>query len=257
MKRLHPLTSPSRHRNREECPDAPLALDIIATVESCYPDKFGIPRQPGLAPSASARLRLLPPFNQPDAVRGLEQFSHLWISFIFHQSPLRWAPLVRPPRLGGNARIGVFASRSTHRPNRLGLSLVALAGVEYDPGPVLLLKGHDLVDKTPVVDIKPYLPWADSAAGACAGFAPEPPEALTVHLTPGCERALADRADGAALRRLIMEVLAQDPRPAYRRHKADARCYGVRLADLDVRFRMQSIDGDTCVVVEALIEEQT
>lgn len=244
----------NRSASPSDRPDPPLTLEVIATVESCYPDKFGIPRQPGLAPSASARLRLLPPFDRPETVRGLEAFSHLWISFIFHQSPRRWTPLVRPPRLGGNARIGVFASRSTHRPNRLGLSLVALAGIEYDPGPILWLRGHDLVDKTPVVDIKPYLPWADSAPDARAGFAPTAPERLTVHLSPGCERALAAREDGATLRRLIVEVLAQDPRPAYRRLKADERRYGVRLNDLDVRFRVERLDSATCVIVEALIE---
>nr|WP_156826773.1 tRNA (N6-threonylcarbamoyladenosine(37)-N6)-methyltransferase TrmO [Kushneria aurantia] len=230
-------------------------LDIIATVESCYPDKFGVPRQPGLAPSATARLRLLAPFDQAECVRGLEHFSHLWISFVFHHSPQRWTPLVRPPRLGGNRRIGVFASRSTHRPNRLGLSLVELTGIRYEPGPVLELRGHDLIDATPVVDIKPWLPWADSAESARAGFAPEPPPQLPVALTPACEAQLAERHDGQALRTLISEVLAQDPRPAYRRRRDDERVYGVRLHDLDVRFRITCDDqGVARVRVEALVE---
>ncbi|WP_456269725.1 tRNA (N6-threonylcarbamoyladenosine(37)-N6)-methyltransferase TrmO [Kushneria sp. AK178] len=219
---------------------ASTTLDIIATVESCYPDKFGIPRQPGLAPDATATLRFNAPFDHPDCVRGLEQFSHLWISFLFHQSPERWTPLVRPPRLGGNARIGVFASRSTHRPNRLGLSLVELVGIDYEPAPVLRLRGHDLVDATPVVDIKPYLPWADNADGASAGFAPEPPPQLAVRLSDDCRHVLNQRPDSAHLAALIQQVLSQDPRPAYRRHKRDDRSYGVRLVDLDVRFHVET-----------------
>ncbi len=236
-----------------------IALDIIGTIESCYPDKFGIPRQPGLAPSATAVLRLSAPFDHPDCVRGLEQFSHLWISFIFHQSPTRWTPLIRPPRLGGNARIGVFASRATHRPNRLGLSLVELAGIEYTPAPALVLRGHDLVDGTPVVDIKPYLPWADSAEEASAGFAPEPPPRLAVRLSDDCRRILNERPDGESLGALICEVLSQDPRPAYRRHKRDDRRYGVRLHDLDVRFHVQDSDhgsekdNESVVMVESLV----
>ncbi|REC95641.1 tRNA-Thr(GGU) m(6)t(6)A37 methyltransferase TsaA [Kushneria indalinina DSM 14324] len=234
-----------------------MALDIIGTIESCYPDKFGIPRQPGLAPSATAVLRLKAPFDHPDCVRGLEQFSHLWISFIFHQSPERWTPLVRPPRLGGNARVGVFASRSTHRPNRLGLSLVELAGIEYDPAPTLLLRGHDLVDATPVVDIKPYLPWADSVENASAGFAPEPPPQLDVRLSDDCQRTLSERPDGASLGALIRQVLSQDPRPAYRRDKRDDRGYGVRLHDLDVRFHVETDNHghghESVIVVDSLV----
>lgn len=237
-----------------------MTLEIIGTIESCYPDKFGIPRQPGLAPSATATLRLNAPFDHPDCVRGLEQFSHLWISFIFHQSPERWTPLIRPPRLGGNTRIGVFASRSTHRPNRLGLSLVELAGIEYTPRPVLILRGHDLVNATPVVDIKPYLPWADSAEDARAGFAPAPPTLLEVRLSDDCQGTLAKRSDGADLAALICEVLSQDPRPAYRRHKPDERSYGVRLHDLDVRFHVETKepaggpDHDSVVVVDRLVQ---
>lgn len=239
---------------------ATMTLDIIGTIESCYPDKFGIPRQPGLAPGATAILRLKAPFDHPDCVRGLEQFSHLWISFIFHQSPERWTPLIRPPRLGGNTRIGVFASRSTHRPNRLGLSLVELAGIEYTPTPALILRGHDLVDTTPVVDIKPYLPWADSAIEARAGFAPEPPPLLEVRLSDDCQRTLNERSDGEDLAALIREVLSQDPRPAYRRHKPDERSYGVRLHDLDVRFHVEANapasgpDHDSIIVVDRLVQ---
>jgi tRNA-Thr(GGU) m(6)t(6)A37 methyltransferase TsaA len=216
----------------------------IGVIESDYPDKFGVPRQPGLAPAAEAKLVLLPPFDDPLAVRGLEAFSHLWLTFVFHLSPGnsdpdRFAPLVRPPRLGGNARVGVFASRSTHRPNRLGLSLVELTDIQTRGGVHLGLRGCDLVSGTPVLDIKPYLPWAEARPEARAGFAPAAPPLLPVRLSSEAEAVLARRGDGDSLRELIHQVLAQDPRPAYHRksrHEVPPRIYGVRLRDLDVRF---------------------
>ncbi len=214
-----------------------ITLSPIGVIESDFPDKFGVPRQPGLAPSARATLRLLPPYDDPLAVRGLEAFSHLWLTFLFHQSPERWTPLVRPPRLGGNRKVGVFASRSTHRPNRLGLSLVELLAVDLGDGVRLTLAGADLVSGTPVLDIKPYLPWAEARPEARGGFAPEAPPRLAVRFEAPAEAALAVREDAASLRALIIEVLAQDPRPAYRRG-GEARTYGVRLRDVDVRFRV-------------------
>ncbi|WP_069383353.1 tRNA (N6-threonylcarbamoyladenosine(37)-N6)-methyltransferase TrmO [Halomonas caseinilytica] len=217
-------------------PCTSVSLTPIGRIESDYPDKFGVPRQPGLADAARARLVLTPPFDDPLAVRGLEAFSHLWVTFLFHLSPERWMPLVRPPRLGGNARIGVFASRSTHRPNRLGQSLVELEGIDTDAGVSLRLRSVDLVDGTPVLDIKPYLPWAEARPEARAGFAPEAPALLPVRLTPEAQATLAARPDTTSLRELIHQVLAQDPRPAYRRGAED-RIYGVRLRDVDVRFR--------------------
>ncbi|PMR70073.1 tRNA (N6-threonylcarbamoyladenosine(37)-N6)-methyltransferase TrmO [Halomonas heilongjiangensis] len=216
----------------------------IGVIESDYPDKFGIPRQPGLAPAARASLVLTPPYDDPLAVRGLDTFSHLWLSFVFHLSPAQaapedWSPLVRPPRLGGNARVGVFASRSTHRPNRLGLSLVELLEIDTRRGVRLVLGGCDLVSGTPILDIKPYLPWAEARPEARAGFAPEAPPLLPVTLAPEVETTLAERADGDSLRELIHQVLAQDPRPAYR-NGAEERIYGVRLRDVDVRFRAEA-----------------
>ncbi|UYG08426.1 tRNA (N6-threonylcarbamoyladenosine(37)-N6)-methyltransferase TrmO [Halomonas sp. M4R1S46] len=234
---------------------APTALPMtpIGHIASDFPDKFGIPRQPGLAEAARARLVLAPPFDDPLAVRGLEAFSHLWLTFVFHLSPERWTPLVRPPRLGGNARVGVFASRSTHRPNRLGLSLVELVAIDTSAGVSLTLRGADLVDGTPVLDIKPYLPWAEARPEARAGFAPEAPAARPVHFTRDAEAALAARTDRDTLRPLITQVLAQDPRPAYRRG-AEARVYGVRLRDLDVRFRaLTGADGDTALEVVEIV----
>lgn len=245
-----------------------LRLDILGRIASDYPDKFGIPRQPGLAPSARAILYLEPAFDDPLAVEGLEAISHLWLTFVFDRSPVRWSPRVRPPRLGGNRRIGVFASRSTHRPNRLGLSLVELIDIELDSQPSishdpiagsalaghrsrvkLHLRGHDLCDGTPILDIRPYLPWAESRPDARAGFAPESPALKVVAFSEDARHALDARADGEALEKLIEEVLAQDPRPAYhgRAGVDTGRSYGVFLRDVNVRFRAVPGD-DTCVM---------
>ncbi len=236
-------------------PDADFPMQPIGHIASDFPDKFGIPRQPGLATAARARLLLSPPFDDPLAVRGLDAFSHLWLTFIFHLSPdRRWVPLVRPPRLGGNARVGVFASRSTHRPNRLGLSLVELIDIDTRRGVALELRGCDLVSGTPVLDIKPYLPWAEARPEARAGFAPEAPPRLPVGFSANAEAVLAERPDGDSLRELIVQVLAQDPRPAYHgasRTEGQARVYGVRLRDVDVRFQVRGdVEGPGVSVVE-------
>lgn len=243
--------------DRDLPPAEPAAVTLtpIGRIASDYPDKFGIPRQPGLASAARATLHLLPPFDDPLAVRGLEAFSHLWLTFIFHHSPARWTPLVRPPRLGGNAKQGVFATRSTHRPNRLGLSLVELVEVDTRRGVTLHLRGHDLVDGTPVLDIKPYLAWAESRPEARSGFAPAPPASLPVTFSAAAEATLLAREDGDSLRDLIRQVLAQDPRPAYHRKaaEADARRYGVRLRDVDVRFHASLADDIEALHVVAII----
>lgn len=213
------------------------SMSPIGYIESDYPDKFGVPRQPGLAPAANAQLVLCSPYNDPLTVRGLETFSHLWISFMFHQSPTSWTPLVRPPRLGGNRKVGVFASRSTHRPNRLGLSLIELSGLDTANGVRLQLKGCDLISGTPVIDIKPYLPWAEAKPDAKAGFAPSAPSVLPVCFSQTARESIAARADGVSLYALIEQVLGQDPRPAYQRESVSERIYGVRLRDVDVKFR--------------------
>lgn len=232
-----------RGMNEPPCP-ANIRLSPIGLIESDFPDKFGVPRQPGLAPSARATLRLLSPYDDPLTTRGLDAFSHLWLTFLFHQSPERWTPLVRPPRLGGNRRVGVFASRSTHRPNRLGLSLVELLEIETHNGVRLHLAGADLISGTPVLDIKPYLPWAEARPEARADFAPEAPRRLPVRFTHGAETALARREDAASLRSLIEEVLSQDPRPAYRDDDGTRR-YGVRLRELDIHFRVTATTDGT------------
>jgi tRNA-Thr(GGU) m(6)t(6)A37 methyltransferase TsaA len=216
-----------------------ITMEAIGTVHSCYKEKFAIPRQPGLV-EAPATIELLPPYNDPQTVRGLEQFSHLWIIFIFHAIEAgRWSPTVRPPRLGGNTRVGVFASRSTHRPNPVGLSVVALEGIDAEPGRVALtVRGADLLDGTPVVDIKPYIPYADSVAGAVGGFAPQAPQRMAVLWSPEALAALPTGAEGEEMRRVIEEALAYDPRPAYRRGQEDGRRYGVHLFDFNVRWRV-------------------
>ncbi|MDN7132941.1 tRNA (N6-threonylcarbamoyladenosine(37)-N6)-methyltransferase TrmO [Halomonas sp. MC140] len=233
-------------------------LSPIGHVVSDYPDKFGIPRQPGLAPAARATLVLTPPYNDPLAVRGLEDFSHLWLTFIFHQSPERWSPLIRPPRLGGNKKVGVFASRSTHRPNRLGLSLVALTDINTQDGVTLTLSGCDLVSGTPVLDIKPYLPWAEALPDACSGFAPETPSLIAVTFHPSALATLAQRQDGGILHALIEQVLRQDPRPAYQqKDTTSGRLYGVRLRDVDVKFQQcQKSEATTLEVVAIESYEQ-
>jgi tRNA-Thr(GGU) m(6)t(6)A37 methyltransferase TsaA len=215
----------------------------IGVIRSCYREKFGIPRQPGLVSVETATLELLAPYNSAEAVRGLEGFSHIWVSFIFHGVAAgKWSPLVRPPRLGGNEKVGVFSSRSTHRPNPLGLSVIELASVECDAcGVRLHLIGADLLDGTPVVDIKPYIPYVDSHPDARAGFADGAPQKkLEVWFSAQAEVQLADLQSGyPQLRRVISESLAFDPRPAYQGAAGKGSVGGVRLYCFDVRFEIE------------------
>lgn len=230
-------------------------LAPIGIIHSPFKEKFGIPRQSALAPAAEATLELLPPCDRDEAVRGIEGFSHLWLLFLFHGvAPGRWSPTVRPPRLGGNRRVGVFASRSTHRPNPLGLSVVELLGVARESGRLLLhLRGVDLLDGTPVLDIKPYLPYADSIPDARAGFAPQPPpQRLAVAFSAQAAAACARRQrELPHLRALIEQVVALDPRPAYR-EDSDGRLYGVRLYDCDVRWRVEGERAEIVAVEPAV-----
>lgn len=229
-------------------------LEPIGIIRSCFKEKFGIPRQPGLVREARATLELLPPFDRPEAVRGLAGFSHIWIIFIFHAiGQGTWRPTVRPPRLGGNRRIGVFASRSGFRPNPVGISAVELAALRFpDNRAVLDIRGGDLLDGTPVVDIKPYLPYADSRPAACAGYAPTPPDPHLPVLFSSRAQAACRRyrpGDGTDLQALITALLQADPRPAYHRAHPEDRGYGLRIFDLDVHWRVQA----TAIVVEAIV----
>ncbi|MDF7825942.1 tRNA (N6-threonylcarbamoyladenosine(37)-N6)-methyltransferase TrmO [Pontiellaceae bacterium B12227] len=209
----------------------------IGMIRSCYTDKFGIPRQPGLVKSARATLELLPPFNQPEAFRGLAAFSHVWITFVFHATATStWKATVRPPRLGGNERVGVFASRSNFRPNPIGLSVVELQEVN---GTVLTLGGGDFLDGTPVLDIKPYIPYSDSLPEARGAFAAEPPRpGNSVEFTPDVEAKFQTLETAARpnLRQLISDMLAFNPRPAYQNNDPD-RIFGTTVFDLEVKWK--------------------
>ena len=222
-------------------------LDILALARSPYKEKFAIPRQPGLAPSVLTRVELQAPFDDPGALQGLERVSHIWLIFCFHGVGSRPESLrVRPPRLGGNQRIGVFATRSTHRPNGLGQSLVRIEKIE---GATLLVSGADLLDGTPIVDIKPYVPYTDSVPDATNTIAPSAPESLDVSWSEEARQQATTEA--ARLNEnvvaVIGECLAQDPRPAYQAHDPE-REYGVRLWDLNVRWRYPT--GDSILITE-------
>jgi len=223
------------------------ALKTIATIHTDFPSKFGIPRQGGLVNALKATVTFEPEYRDATALRGLEGYSHLWLIWLFSESVMDgWSPTVKPPRLGGNRRMGVFATRSPFRPNPLGLTCVKLEGVELSgpQGPLLRVAGADLMDGTPIFDIKPYVPYADCHPEATGGFTDgiryerldvDFPEALLGDIPPDKRQAL-------------IEVLAQDPRPGYRHGEASRR-YGVAFAGYDVRF---TVEGNALTVVEVV-----
>ena len=216
----------------------------IAHIESDLPTKFGLPRQSGLVEGLLARVVFEPLYRDPVAFRGLEGYSHIWLIWGFSENGRdSWASTVKPPRLGGNTRMGVFATRSPYRPNALGLSAVGLERIEYDEkrGPVLVVSGADLMHGTPIYDVKPYLPFTDSRPEASAGFAGE---VLDHRLRVVFPEALAERIP-ADRREALTGLLAQDPRPAYL--DDPARRYGFNFLSFDVRF---TVEGDTLTVVE-------
>lgn len=216
------------------------SIQPIGVLHSPFAEKFGTPRQAGLIEQASAEIELFEPFGASEMFDGLEGFSHLWLIFVFDRCIGQgWRPRVRPPRLGGNREVGVWASRAPFRPNHLGLSAVRLLDVRTGPVTRLRVAGIDMIDGTPIVDIKPYVPYADSIPEARGGFAAGPPQAeLQVRFAPDLEAWLDDRDPGGYLRDLIVAVIAPDPRPAYRRGAEPGRVYGVRLAGHDVRWRV-------------------
>lgn len=223
----------------------------IGTLHSPFREKFGIPRQPGLAPHAISRLILLPEFATDACLEGITDFSHFWLIFAFHATAEQgWQPQVRPPRLGGNQFTGIFSTRTMFRPNPIGLSVVELVGIEKgNQGNELILRGADLLHGTPVLDIKPYVPYVDSIPDARAGFASAAPALLKIEWTDHASQQAQQLKISANLKALVDEVLAQDPRPAYRAGQFDGREYGIWLENINVRFR---VEADNVQIVEVL-----
>ena len=215
---------------------------IIARMHSDFDQKFGIPRQSGLVEELESLIVFEPEFRNPDALRGLEGFSHLWLIWEFSKARRgEWSPTVRPPRLGGNQRLGVFATRAPYRPNPIGLSCVKLVGVEQHPefGSVIRVAGADLLNGTPIYDVKPYLPYADCKPDAVGGFASAPKEAtLTVHIPEEFVEQIP-----AEKRAAVAGVLAQDPRPSYQ--DDPERVYGMAFGGMEIKFK---VDGDDLTV---------
>ena len=221
-----------------------LTMHIIANIHSDFPTKVGIPRQSGLVEELTAKIVFTPDYRVPEAVRGLEDFSHIWLIWQFSKAVREnWSPTVRPPRLGGNTRMGVFATRSPFRPNAIGLSCVRLLKVEPNTpeGPVLTVAGADLMDGTPILDIKPYIPYADCQMEATGGFTDTAGDfLLKVEFPPELlEMVPEDR------REALIGVLRHDPRPSYQRNAE--RVYGMEFAGVNVRFR---VEGEVLTVIE-------
>lgn len=210
-------------------------MEIIAHIETAFGSKFGVPRQAGLVPQLPARIVFTPAYRNPDALRGIEGFSHLWLLWDFSEvKKTDWSPTVRPPRLGGNTRMGVFATRSPYRPNPIGLSCVKLERVQWDSpeGAVLHISGADLMSGTPIYDIKPYLPYADCRPQATGGFSDLQEQPLQVEIP----EALLQRVS-PALREGLTAVLAADPRPRYQQDAE--RTYGMAFGGCNIRFRVR------------------
>ena len=213
-------------------------MKVIAKIHTEFPTKFGIPRQSGIIESLQGTIVFEPEYRNPEAVRGLEEFSHLWLIWEFSEAVREtWSPTVRPPRLGGNVRKGVFATRSPFRPNPIGLSSVKLEKIEMDPklGPVLHVSGADLMDGTPIYDIKPYIAYTDSHPDAISGFAPKPAEYLLEVSIPD---ELLDKIPENQ-RESLISVLAHDPRPQYQ--DDPERMYGMAFGDMEIKFMVNGM----------------
>lgn len=209
----------------------------IAHIRSDFPTKFGIPRQSGIVTNLRSMIVFEPDYNDPEALRGIEGFTHLWLIWQFSKAIRSdWSPTVRPPRLGGNARVGVFATRSPYRPNSLGLSSVKLEAVEFHKefGTVLIVSGADLMDNTPIFDIKPYIPYTDSHPDAVGGFASTPVEKkLEVIVSDDMMQLIPENK-----RNGLVSILALDPRPQY--HNDPERIYGFEFSEFEIKFRVQA-----------------
>ena len=218
-------------------------LTAVGHIQSPYKQKFAIPRQPRLVPEAKAKLVFSSDFNREEFVRGLDEFSHIWLLFRFHETADKgYSAMVRPPRLGGNERKGVFATRATFRPNAIGMSAVKLEGIEYENGQLsLLLSGIDLLDGTPILDIKPYLPYSDAMTDATAGFADTRPETdMSVEFSEEALAFIEKQTEQPELKAFISNVLKQDPRPAYKKQRDSEQSYGMTLYDFNIRWHVQA-----------------
>ncbi len=235
-----------------------VSFNVIGTIDSPYKEKFAIPRQPGLVTAAQGQLRLTGAANNIELVRGLEQFSHIWLLFVFHGTQHQgWKPLVRPPRLGGNKKLGVLATRSTFRPNPIGMSVVKLDRIEQKGSQVILhINELDLLDGTPIVDIKPYVPYADIIENAQGGYAHQQPDnEIQVAFSAGAIAAVEHfTKQYPKLQQLIEQVLSQDPRPGYKHQKVDDKVYGMALYDLNITWQMVSLNGLVVKNIEATAE---
>lgn len=224
------------NKNKQNINDSNLTLECIAKIHSDFPEKFGIPRQSGIVEALKAIIIFEHKFRNPDALRGLEGFSYIWLIWGFHHNNHdTWAPMVKPPRLGGNTRMGVFATRSPNRPNALGLSSVRIDKIEMhsEYGPIIHVSGIDLVDQTPIYDIKPYLAYTDSHPEALGGYSDSIEESkLRVDITEELLGQIPQKYHEA-----LMGVLAQDPRPSY--HNDPERLYGFYFAGYNIRFKVE------------------
>ena len=223
-----------------------MEIKPIAFIKTEFPEKFGIPRQSGLAKDLRGRIIFEPQFRNPDALRGLEGFSHIWLIWEFsaNRTTREWQPTVRPPRLGGNTHLGVFATRSPFRPNPLGLSCVEIDRIDLftDEGPVITVKGADLMDGTPIYDIKPYIRYADSRQQALCGYVDSLEERSLKVVFPS---ELSSRIEDPYVIPSLVETLRLDPRPSY--HDDPERVYGLSFARLNVKFR---VNGEVLTVVD-------
>lgn len=221
-------------------------MKIVARIHNNYKSKFGIPRQSGLVNSVQSAIVFEPEYRDPNAVRGLEEYSHIWLLWEFSESVGReWSPTVRPPRLGGNKRVGVFATRAPFRANPIGLSSVKLDRIEFtEEGPVLYVNGADLLDGTPIYDIKPYLPHIDCHPEATAGFAGGVKEyGLEVEISSNLLEKIPEREQ-----QTIIDILKQDPRPGYQND--EERVYGMAYADLEIKFQVKGGTLKVCSITQ-------
>lgn len=228
------------------------SLSPIGIIHSPYKQKFAIPRQPRLVESAIGKVELFSPYNDLDIVNGLEEFTHLWLIFLFHENiESGWSAKVRPPRLGGNKKLGVFATRSSFRPNPIGMSAVKIIDIEKLGDSIFInISGLDLLDGTPIIDLKPYIPYADSISEATAGFAQSKPEhSMQVRFeNQAKQQCLQAEVKHPGIKKFIEAVLQQDPRPAYKKLNKDKQEYAVFLYDYNVKWQVEN----NCCIVTAI-----